>query len=182
MNPDSGTRSKLTFADWLQFPEDGQRHEILDGEHFVSPQPLLRHQLVSSRLFSQLSRQILEPGLGDVLFPPTGVRLSEHDCVQPDLLVVLAEHRSRERADVIEGPPDLVVEVLSPRNDRYDRGTKRKLYEQHGVPEYWIVDPKACMVEQLVLRDGLYVLLGEQRESISFQALPHVRVDLGKVW
>lgn len=97
-------------------------------------------------------------------------------------MVILASHLHRIRDDMVHGPPDLVVEVTSPSDPERDRVTKRTLYEQHGVPECWIVDPKACVVEQLVLRDGHYVLVGEPRDSVTFQALPQVRVDLGKVW
>ncbi|HKH43914.1 MAG TPA: Uma2 family endonuclease [Thermoanaerobaculia bacterium] len=135
-------RRKLTYDDYVLIPEDGQRHEILDGEHTVSPAPTLWHQLVLSALHRLLSPFIHEKRLGWVVAAPVDVLFSEHDVAQPDLVFI-----SKERAGImaganVQGTPDLVVEILSPSTRRRDEGLKRDLYERSGVREYWLIDPE----------------------------------------
>ncbi|MEA2600432.1 MAG: hypothetical protein QOF89_1424 [Acidobacteriota bacterium] len=131
---------KLTYDDYVLIPDDGKRHEILDGEHHVSPSPSPFHQRLVARLFRWLDGFVFPRGLGEILFAPLDVVLSWNDVVQPDLLYI-----SRERAEIsteknIQGAPDLVVEVLSERTRHLDEGTKLRRYDQLGVEEYWIVN------------------------------------------
>lgn len=147
---------KLTYEDYLYFPQDGRRHEILDGEHFVVPAPTLRHQSVVSNLHLALGLFVRMHRLGRVWTAPVDVVLSDVDILQPDLVFV-AESRANLLADThIQGAPDLVVEVLSPSSRRTDLVTKRHLYEKHGVSEYWIVDPEIEAVETYRLTDNGY--------------------------
>lgn len=137
---------KLTYEDYELIPEDGQRHEILDGEHYVSPAPTVRHQRISMRLSSRMHLFVEEHGLGEVLAAPTDVLLSRHDILQPDILFV-----SRERTPIltqknVQGAPDLVVEILSATNRHLDERLKLARYELFGVREYWTVDPVANRV------------------------------------
>ncbi len=132
---------KLTYEDYVHFPEDGRRHELLEGEHVVTPAPSTRHQIILSNLFRILGAFVHERSLGHVLTAPTDVVLSEHDVVQPDLLFVAREHRDRIGEASLEGAPDLVVEIVSESTRRRDEVLKRHLYERHGVGEYWVVDP-----------------------------------------
>ena len=83
---------KLTWNDYLDFPEDGRRHEIVDGDHYVTASPALTHQRVSKHVHFQLYEQIERQGKGEVFAAPTAVQLSDFDVVEPDLLVVLAQH------------------------------------------------------------------------------------------
>src|SRR5688572_22127119 len=87
---------KLTYGDYLLLPEDGQRHEILDGEHYVTASPFFRHQFSAGRLHLRLGGFVEEHDLGIVLFAPFDVLLSPYDVVQPDLLFI-----SKERAGII---------------------------------------------------------------------------------
>jgi Uma2 family endonuclease len=133
---------KLTYEDYLLFPDDGNRHEILDGEHFVTAAPHLWHQSVVAELISHMTPFVRRHGLGWLYPAPADVLLSEHDTVQPDLLFV-----SKARAHIlteknVQGAPDLVIEVLSPSTRRRDEGLKLERYEILGVQEYWVVDPK----------------------------------------
>lgn len=134
---------KLTYEDYEHIPEDGQRHEILDGEHYVSPAPTVQHQRISMRLSSRMHVFVEEHGLGEVLAAPTDVLLSRHDILQPDILLV-----SRDRAAIltqknVQGAPDLVIEILSVNSRHLDERLKLARYELFGVREYWIVDPLA---------------------------------------
>ncbi len=140
------TRRKLTYEDYALIPEDGLRHEILDGEHYVSPAPLRRHQRASSKLHIKLGYFIEERSLGEIYAAPFDVLFSEHDIAQPDLVFI-----SNERAGILneknaKGTPDLVIEILSDSTRRTDEGIKRHVYERSGVPEYWMVDSKRRMV------------------------------------
>ena len=172
----------FTFQDWLQTPEDGLRHEVLDGEHVVTPFPNLNHQRVSRRIHFQLYEQIELTGRGEVFDAPTGVRLSEEDLVAPDLFVVLAERSEIMVETHVDGAPDLVVEILSKSTGRRDRGVKKRRYEAFGVREYWIVDPVRRIVEQYLHHEGRLGLVGRQVEGITLKILPDVTVDLTRVW
>lgn len=177
-------QTKLTYDDYLTFPDDGQIHEIIDGVHYVSPSPFTRHQNVSRHIQFQLYEQLERTGLAYVFDAPTDVHLTEHDIVVPDLALI-----DRRRGDIISerkinGPPDLVVEVLSKSTAKRDRSDKHRLYETTGVGEYWIVDPQAdsVMVFQLA-PNGVYRASGPVSETIEFHSgRLHAVVDLTVAW
>ncbi len=195
-------RLKLTYDDLRKIPEDDPyRHEILDGMHVASPAPVYRHQAISRRMHYQLYEQIELTGKGDVVYAPADVELGIYDVVEPDIYVVLSEHRERVLPSHVRGVPDLVIEILSPSTASRDRGLKRERYEALGVPEYWIVDPEDEIVEfyRQTGADGSAVETPEGRsepspertfapperyhEAVTFRA-PTVTatVDLTKVW
>jgi Uma2 family endonuclease len=133
---------KFTYDDFLNFPNDGRRHEIIGGEHVVTPSPNTRHQTISLNLTVAIRNYLVHHPSGAVFAAPFDVVLSDRDVVEPDLMYI-----SRERAGVlteqhVRGAPDLVVEILSPGTRKTDEITKRKLYERYGVAEYWVVDPE----------------------------------------
>lgn len=134
------TSIKLTYEDYLAIPDDGRRHEIIDGEYYVSPSPNFKHQLIVTKLLRRLGDHVETHGLGWVVGSPCDV-LTEHTIVQPDVLYI-----SKARASIIsgnvKGSPDLVAEVLSSNRD-YDERVKFHIYERSGVLEYWIIDPEA---------------------------------------
>jgi len=140
------SRRKLTYEDYVLFPEDGQRHEIIDGEHYVSPAPTPKHQRVSMRLSSRLHVFAEEHRLGEILAAPTDVLLSRHDILQPDILLIANERAGIVTEKNIQGAPDLVVEILSKSTRKLDERLKLARYELLGVSEYWIVDPLADRV------------------------------------
>lgn len=131
---------KLTYDDYVLFPEDGLRHEILDGEHYVSPAPSRRHQDVSVNLLRFLLPFVHDRRLGRVYHAPTDVLLSEHDIVQPDILFVSSARSHLLTEANVQGAPDLVVEILSKSTRHRDEGLKRERYDRLGVGELWIFD------------------------------------------
>jgi Uma2 family endonuclease len=133
--------SQLTYEDYLLFPDDGKRHEIIDGDHSVTPAPKTKHQKVSFNLTVAMGSFVKQRGLGLVLAAPSDVILSDENVVQPDLLFVSTARDSIVTEDNIRGAPDLVVEIISELTRKKDEVTKRKLYERFGVQEYWVVDP-----------------------------------------
>jgi Uma2 family endonuclease len=134
--------SQLTYEDYLLFPDDGKRHEIIDGDHYVTPSPRTKHQRISSNLTVALCSFVKKRALGLVLAAPSDVILSDENVVQPDLLFVSTARASIVTEDNVRGAPDLVVEIISETTRKRDEVTKRKLYERFGVQEYWIVDPE----------------------------------------
>lgn len=174
--------SRLTYEDYLAFPEDGRSHEIIAGVHYVSAAPNIDHQRISRHIQFQLYSQIELPGHGEVFDAPTAVHLSDHDIVEPDLLVVLSARDSYLTERTVAGPPNLVVEVLSPSTRRKDRELKLSLYERTGVDEYWIVDPAARNVVKHVRRGPTLTPVGTFTDSIVFDGLHGVVVDLSRVW
>ncbi len=139
--------TKLTYDDLVLFPDDGKRHELVDGEHFMTPAPGTGHQWVAQRLNALLYQFVEANGLGRVYFAPLDVVLTRHDVVEPDLLFVSKQRLGIITAPNIQGAPDLVVEILSPTSRRHDEVRKLALYDRAGVTEYWLVDPEAETVK-----------------------------------
>jgi Uma2 family endonuclease len=172
--------TKLTYDDYVLFPNDGKRHEIINGRHYMNAAPSPRHQAVSRHIHAQLYQQIEQQGLGEVIYAPIDVQLSETDVVQPDLVVVLKENRIITTTK-IKGVPELVVEILSKSTCDYDRQLKKQLYEQAGIPEYWIVDPENQSINQFKLHEGLKYQVNTVSNEIVFDRTG-ATVDLSKVW
>jgi Uma2 family endonuclease len=139
--------TRLTYADLIALPDDGMRHELIDGEHYVTPSPTWRHQLVLAHLHLALGSFVEENDLGQALFAPLDVFFSDFDVVEPDLLFVARERLARFEQAYLRGAPDLAVEVLSPTTRKIDATKKLRLYEKFGVAEYWMIDPVLEWVE-----------------------------------
>jgi Uma2 family endonuclease len=117
---------------------------LIDGEHYVTPSPNLRHQEILGRLHLLIGVWLERHPRGRLFFAPLDVILSHFDVVEPDLLYASHE-RAREimTGNWVRGAPELVVEIGSPSTRTRDETLKRRLYEQFGVVEYWVVDPEA---------------------------------------
>jgi Uma2 family endonuclease len=136
------SRLKLTYDDFLLFPDDGKRHELIDGEHYVTPSPNIRHQAILGRLHLAIGTWLDSHPGGRVFVAPLDVLLSRFDVVEPDLLYVSNERAPELLAgQYVNGAPDLVVEISSPGTRQRDETIKRRLYERSDVIEYWVVDP-----------------------------------------
>ena len=138
---------KLTYDDLLALPDDGLRHELIDGEHFVTAAPNLRHQRVVGDLHYRLRGWLETHPLGEVFLAPFDVKFDNLNVVEPDLAYL--SHARAEQISTPErfiGAPDLVIEVASPSTRRRDETIKKRLYEREGVSEYWFVDPEIDVV------------------------------------
>lgn len=174
-------RTRLTYDDYCQYPDDGNRHEIIDGDHYMNPAPVPYHQALSRHIQFQLYAAIELQERGQVIAAPIDVQFSNHDVVQPDLVVVLANNKIITSSK-IEGVPDLIVEILSPSTSQRDEGLKKQLYEQNGVPEYWVVDPDEKVIRKFHRVEGKYADAMRCADAIAFDGLPDVSVDLSRVW
>src|SRR5687768_8061372 len=139
--------ARLSYDDLARMPDDGMRHEIIGGVHYVTPAPILRHQRIVGRLFQAIANYLdVHPEIGEAFGVPVDTVFTPWDVVEPDLLFVAADQRSILTEPNIQGSPALVVEVLSPGTRKRDLGVKKELFDRGGVREYWIVDPKANTV------------------------------------
>lgn len=147
---------RYTYADYCQLPDD-RRYELIDGEFYeMAPAPTSVHQRTLLKLARLLADFVDRQGLGEVFIAPFDVILSDHDTLQPDILFVAAGRRAIITPRACEGPPDLVVEVLSPSTSRRDLVLKRERYARFGIREYWLVDPLARSIELLILQEGVF--------------------------
>ena len=139
---------RLTYDDFLLFPEDdGLRHEIIDGVHYVTPSPSLRHQDLVGRLHLALGNHVAaHPNVGRVFLSPLDVVFTLHDIVEPDLLFVAGDQTAIMTEKNIQAAPAIVVEVVSNSTRSRDERIKRELFDREGVGEYWLVDPERSRV------------------------------------
>ncbi len=131
---------KLSYENYVQIPDDGRRHEIIDGEHYVSPAPSLDHQRLLGRSYRAIANFVDDHQLGEVFIAPVDVLLSPHDIVQPDIFFISTDRLGITTEANVKGAPDLVIEILSASTRHRDETLKRDRYEKLGVREYWILD------------------------------------------
>ena len=136
------TSTRLTYEDYLLLPDDGKRHEIIDGEHYVTPSPAKKHQIVAGNLHALIWDYTRRVRTGTVFVAPYDVILSDEDILQPDILFITAERSAIATERGVRGAPDLVIEVLSDGTRKVDQTLKLERYDHFGVQEYWMVDPK----------------------------------------
>ncbi|HEY7441215.1 MAG TPA: Uma2 family endonuclease [Vicinamibacterales bacterium] len=140
--------TRLTYEDFLLFPDDGRRHEIIDGEHYVTPSPNTRHQELVGRLYFELALYLRDHRqAGRVFLAPFDVVFTRWDVVEPDLLLVAGDQTSIITDKNVQGAPALVVEILSPGTRKTDEQVKRRLFDRGGVREYWLVDPELELIK-----------------------------------
>ena len=184
-NPARDTR--LTVDDFMHFPDDGKRHEIIDGVHYVTPSPVTRHQAILGRLYLSLGNFLAEqPQLGRVFFAPFDVIFTRWDVVEPDLLVIAGDQLDILTTKNVQGAPAIVVEILSPGTRKVDESIKRRLFDRGGVREYWLIDPELDIVK--VYRrsaDGTFPrvaeLSREAEDALTSDVLPGWSVALTRL-
>jgi Uma2 family endonuclease len=165
---------RLTYQDLVDLPDDGLRYELIDGELHVTAAPSPKHQRVSGNIHLHVALYLRDHPIGRVYYAPLDVVLSRFDSVEPDLLYVSHEREARQMTRRnLEGPPDLVIEVLSPSTKRIDQDIKLSLYERYGVPEYWVMNPERELVRVYRLKDGCLLFCEElhNREDTSVAIL-----------
>src|ERR1051325_1933936 len=138
---------KLTYDYLLRLPEDRMRHELIDGVHYVTPPPNLKHQGILGNLFLLIASWLEEHPIGRIYVAPVDVGFFEFDVVEPDLLYASHERMAEIATPKhLRGAPHLAIEIGSPGTRKRDETIKKTLYEERGVNEYWIVDPRAAAV------------------------------------
>jgi Uma2 family endonuclease len=176
----------LTVADLDACPDDNNRYELIEGELFVSRAPGIPHQRVLHNLEICLAEYLAQYPIG-ILVPGAGAVFSDYDAVIPDLVFV-----RNERWDTIVsndrfvGPPDLVIEIISPGKQNRERDVlvKRQLYGKYGVTEYWIVDSQnrsvvVCRLQRQTLEE-IAIVLGS--DEITSSILPNFHVAVARIF
>jgi Uma2 family endonuclease len=187
-HPESpGPGVKLTYDDFVLFPDDGLRHELIDGEHYVTPSPNKTHQQVSMNLILLIGTWLEAAPTGRLFHAPFDVVFTQFDVVEPDLLY-MSNARAAEilTAANVQGVPELVVEIGSPGTRRRDETVKRRLYERSGVTEYWVVDPELDAV-RVYARDGQNFgrpreLSAEAGDVLTTPLLPGLQMPLARIF
>jgi len=178
---------KLTYDDFVLFPDDGKRHELIDGEHFVTPSPNTKHQVVCGNLYWLLRSHLQQHPLGRLFFAPFDVVFSMFDVVEPDLLYMSHERAKTILTDAnVQGVPELVVEIASKSTRKRDETIKRRLYARSGVFEYWVIDP-AIEVVRIYRRTGdgfarPIELSREAGDTLSTPLLPGFGASLDEIF
>ena len=173
----------LTYDDYLLFPDDGKRHELIDGEHYVTPAPILKHQLISGNLHGLIWSYLQQHRIGRVFAAPLDVIFSNFDVVEPDVLYISSERMAQlEPSQWVKGAPNLVVEIGSPSTRRRDETIKHRLYERFGVDEYWVVDPKVKTIKVYRRNEEQYVGVAEltlgNNDTLTTPLLPGLDLPL----
>ena len=139
---------RYTAEEIRRFPDDHLRYEVIRGELFVTPAPGTAHQRAVLELARRLESYLETHSIGEALPAPSEVEFTDDSAVQPDVIVLLEAQHRRLTAERLHGPPALVIEIVSYSSKRTDRLQKRQLYQEEGVPEYWVVDLEARHVER----------------------------------
>jgi Uma2 family endonuclease len=140
-------KKKYTYQDYFDLPDDGKRYELINGELVMTPAPNTIHQTVTNNLEDSLRSFLRKNKTGKMFHAPYDVVLSKKNVVQPDILYISNERSGIINENNVVGTPDLIIEILSPGTAYYDLLEKKEIYEQFGVEEYWIVDPKKLRID-----------------------------------
>lgn len=177
---------RVTYEDYLEMPDEpGFRFEVLEGVLVKEPSPNVMHQRVSRRL-----QRILEDYFGEsdpegeTFNAPLDVTFHEITVVQPDLFYVSGEQKRIVKDARIDGPPTLIVEIMSLSSSRKDRLQKLQIYQKEKVQHYWLVNPEEKTLECFFLRDGLYALVaaGMDEDIVEYPGLEGLAIDLAALW
>ncbi|HEX4347733.1 MAG TPA: Uma2 family endonuclease [Vicinamibacterales bacterium] len=183
----SDSHVKVTYDDFLLFPDDGNRHELIEGEHYLSPSPNIKHQAILINLVGLLWSRLQEHPVGRAFCAPLDIVLSNADVVEPDLL-----YMSHERAASIltpqnvRGMPELVVEIASAGTRARDETMKYRLYEKSGVAEYWMIDPEHDAVTAYRNIEGRFAraatLTLDRHDVLTTSLLPGLQLPLARLF
>ena len=172
------TLERWTAARVRELPDDGKRYEVVDGELLVTPAPNFDHQQAVGALFIALHTYLSHAVIGTTVVSPADIEFDPRTLVQPDVFVVPLEGGRRPRRWTDIRGLLLAIEVLSPSTARADRTVKRRRYQRARVPEYWIVDLDARLVERWRPNDERPEVLTERLSWQPDPSLPPFELDL----
>jgi len=174
-------RKVWTYEDYLNLTDE-KRYEVINGRLEEMPAPTAEHQRILKRIMKILL-PLEDESRWELLPSPVDVILSDTIVLQPDIVIVFRQGKSKIKSRIY-GPPDLVVEIISPATIRRDTVVKKGIYEKFGVKEYWIVYPEERAIEVWVLNDkGKYELfsVAEREGKVKSKVLEGLEVDLKEV-
>jgi Uma2 family endonuclease len=178
---------KLTYDDFVLFRDDGKRHELIDGEHYVTPSPNQKHQRVLLNLSLLVGNWLEQRPTGQLFLAPFDVVFSRFDVVEPDLLYMSNGRAAAVLTEAnVQGAPELVIEIGSPSTRQRDETVTRRLYERAGVSEYWFVDPEIDVVRAYRRNAQSFArpieLTAEASDTLTTPLLPGLSLPLSRVF
>ncbi len=162
-----------TILEVYRMLPEGTRAELINGRLYMSPAPTLSHQDSTLDLASKILFSVKKNNIGRVFISPIDVFLDSKNAVQPDIFFVSNERKSILKDDGIYGAPNLVIEVLSPGTKKFDLDKKKRIYEKHGVKEYWVVDPISKESLGYQVKNSKFVLFKQESGRLSSALLKH---------
>lgn len=149
---------------------EGTLCQLINDVLITSPAPTPKHQHLSKKIFKAIERLVESKELGELFFSPIDIYLNETNVLQPDIVFIAKEqlHIINWNKGII-GAPQLVVEILSKGNKNIDLNKKKRIYEQFGLNEYWLIDPQTKWCEGFVLENGVYKSLGEGKGQLTIE-------------
>lgn len=177
-------RTKWTYEDYARLPNDGRKHEIIDGKHYNHPSPRIKHQVISRNLELIFSPPIAKRKLGEWFSAPLDIVLSQHDIVQPDKVFISKGKTGIITELNVQGVPDLIIEITSPSDPEYDKETKLALYARYAVNNYWIVDSQLDVLELYAHTGNGYELVKKLRKGETFEPemFPGLKVEVADIF
>ncbi|MBO8172828.1 MAG: Uma2 family endonuclease [Bacillaceae bacterium] len=176
----------FTYQDYLNLPEEpGYRYEVLNGILIKEPSPTVMHQRVSRRIQRMLEDYFWEVDPeGEIFNAPLDVTFLDTTVVQPDVFYISGKQKDIVKEKRIDGPPTLVVEVLSPSTHRKDRLKKLSIYQDVRVQHYWLVNPEDQTLECFALQNGVYALVawGMDDEVVEHPCFDGLSMALKELW
>ena len=160
-------RKPQTLVDVYRLLPEGTPIQVIKNQFYMSPSPNFQHFDVLDRIADALKQEVKKQNSGRVFFAPLDVFLGTTNAIQPDIFFINNTNSQLIKEDGIYGAPDLIVEVLSPRNRNADLVKKKALYEQFGVKEYFIVDPSDKSVLSYYLKEGKYTDAKKQKAKFT---------------
>jgi Uma2 family endonuclease len=157
-----------TGMEAFEMMPEGTYCQLINDVLIMSPAPTPDHQSVSGIIYDEIKALVKSNKSGKVFYSPIDVYLNSINAFQPDIVFI-----SKEKEEIIDwkkgimGAPDLVIEILSRGNKKYDLNIKKVVYEQSGVEEYWVVDPETKWCEGFVLENGSFKSLGEANGELT---------------
>jgi len=176
-------KKKYTADDYMML-EEGAPFQLINYDLVMSPSPLAIHQQILFDLSEIIVLYNIANGRkGRWMYSVMDVKFDEGNVLQPDVLYILEERKDIIK-DRVEGPPDLIIEILSPSNAYYDLRQKKNIYEKYGVKEYIVVDPIEQSVELYAQKEGIYYLhqKAQNNEILTSLLLPGFDIDLAKIF
>jgi Uma2 family endonuclease len=174
----------LTYEEFLRVRDATiDQTELIEGELFVTPSPSTLHQAIVLRLARGFDRALEVGGSGLVFVAPLDVRLAANTIVQPDIMIFLDDRLRFVGEDAVEGPPSVVIEVLSQSTSRRDLNIKRRIYATYEVPEYWIADPSGKTVTvHTDAAEGQYRSVMTSLDTATCVLIPQVTFDVSQLF
>jgi Uma2 family endonuclease len=161
-----GQTARMTYDEFLEWADEDTVAEWVDGEVIMPSPASSRHQRIQRFLLNLTAQYVEFRGLGEMFGAPYQMKLTRTGR-EPDVLFVATDHRDRVKPTYLDGPADLVVEIVSPESVGRDRGDKFVEYQKAGIPEYWLIDPDTERAEFYQLDDrGAYQLVAPDADGV----------------